>query len=35
MHPTLEIKAIQAKTGCAVLRTLAEDVAAGKLTIPD
>jgi NADPH:quinone reductase-like Zn-dependent oxidoreductase len=34
MHPTLRIEALRAEPDAKSLRTLAEDVAAGKLTIP-
>ncbi|MEI9981730.1 MAG: NADP-dependent oxidoreductase [Edaphobacter sp.] len=34
MHPTIKIEAVQAKPDAAMLRTMAEDVAAGRLVIP-
>ena len=34
MHPTVKIEAIQAKPDAGTLRTMAEDVAAGRFVIP-
>jgi NADPH:quinone reductase-like Zn-dependent oxidoreductase len=34
MHPTVKIEAIQSKPDAAMLRTMAQDVAAGRLIIP-